>query len=74
MITPASFEKIIAYLPSAAWFIFWGLLALFLVLSLVLNYHWTKYGANRSDLKRIRLIYFGFSGALFVIMFILLQF
>ena len=41
---------------------------LFVVISIVLNYHWTRYGTKESSIKRIKRIYVGVSAALFTVM------
>lgn len=40
----------------------------FIVLSIILNYHWTRYGVAKKSIGKIRLWYFGFSLILFFIM------
>lgn len=38
------------------------------VISVVLNYHWTRYGIEQSQIKKIKSLYFGVAGVLFIIM------
>lgn len=41
---------------------------LFVVISIILNYHWTNYGTRTLSIKRIKRIYIGVSVVLFSIM------
>ena len=43
------------------WIIFGGILVFFIIISIILNYHWTKYGVHPRRLKFVKAIYFGVS-------------
>lgn len=47
---------------------------LWFVVSFVLKYHWTRYGIEQSQVKKIKSLYFGISLILFLIMFAALFF
>lgn len=57
--------QIIAVVSLGA-FILLGIL--FGVVSAVLNYHWTRYGIEQSQVKKIKSLYFGIAGILLLIM------
>ncbi|OGY99404.1 MAG: hypothetical protein A2945_00930 [Candidatus Liptonbacteria bacterium RIFCSPLOWO2_01_FULL_52_25] len=40
---------------------------IFIIVSVVLNHHWSKYGIPGEHLKRIRIIYFSVSAVLFAV-------
>lgn len=46
----------------------------FLVVSIILNYHWNRYGDNKKGIKRTKRIYTGISITLFIIMAIAYMF
>lgn len=50
-----------AYIEPAMFLAFLGALLFFGIISIVLNYHWTRYGINKERLSKIRGIYFGVS-------------
>lgn len=58
--------------PAIGLIVFAGVLVFFLVVSLILNYHWRKHGVGLRGLKTAKIVYFGISGVLFVAMAILL--
>jgi len=45
-------------------------LLVFVIISVILNYHWTHYGISLGQIGRVRVIYFGVSSILFVGMFV----
>lgn len=45
-------------------------LPVFVIISVILNYHWTRYGISLGQIRKVRAIYFGVSGILLVGMFI----
>lgn len=57
-------DRLAQVLAPAALAVFAGVTLVFIVLSIVLNYHWTRYGVAGSPLRNARLAYFGISGAL----------
>lgn len=65
-------ENISNFFPIVGLVIFAGILVFFLIISLILNYHWSKYGAGLGGLKTAKIIYFGVSGVLLAAMAILL--
>jgi len=58
-------EQIIAVISLSA-FILLGIL--FGVVSTVLNYHWMRYGIEQGQVKKVKSLYFGIAGILFLIM------
>ena len=52
--------------------IFGGVLVFFLVVSVILNYHWTKYGIHPRRLKIVKTVYFGVSAILIGMMLMFL--
>lgn len=44
--------------PAVAWFIFGLFLAFFGVISIILVYHWRKYGLNNKQIAFAELVYF----------------
>lgn len=42
-------------------------LLFFVVMTVVLNYHWNKYVLDKSKLRKARLLYFGIAGILIII-------
>lgn len=63
-------ETLVSLLAPFGWFIFGGLMVLFLVMGVVLHYHWSHYGINRDWLKKVRLIFFGVGTVFLAGMFI----
>jgi hypothetical protein len=54
-------------LPAAIAAVFALVVVVFIVMSIVLDYHWTEYGVQRERLKKIRTVYFSVSALIFVI-------
>ncbi len=52
------------FLKPAMLFTFFAILLFFGIMSIVLNYHWAKYGINTKRLAQVRRIYFGVSAIL----------
>jgi len=52
----------------SGYIIYFVLLLAFIILSMVLNYHWTNYGIEQKKIADVRLWYFSISGFLIVIM------
>lgn len=44
----------------------------FTVVSIVLNYHWTKYGIEAGQIKKIKRLYFGIALTLGILMILML--
>lgn len=40
----------------------------FIVISVVLNYHWTRYGITKDGVKKLRKVYYGVSSLILFIM------
>ncbi|MBT9169087.1 MAG: hypothetical protein DDT19_02439 [Syntrophomonadaceae bacterium] len=40
----------------------------FIIISVVLNYHWSRYGISADKIKRVKRIYFGISAVFIAIM------
>ena len=55
----------IKILNSATPIAFLVLLIFFIVISIILNYHWTRYGIEEKNIQTVRMWYFGFSLILF---------
>jgi len=68
------FEEVENIVPAIALGAFGVALLFFLILSWVLNYHWSRYGITSRELKLARRIYFGVSFALIIILVILIAF
>ena len=51
-----------------SWGIFACVFLFFTVISIILNYHWTKYGVHPRRLKLVKTIYFGVSAILLITM------
>jgi len=64
-------ERIGSVLLPAMWTALGGALVFFILITIILNYHWTRYGVDPEQLKRIRIIYFGVSILLLGIMALL---
>ena len=56
---------VITYLGPVIWISFLAVAAFFGIISVILNYHWTRYGVRKERIRLIRQIYFGVSIALF---------
>ncbi len=54
-------------LPAAIAAIFAMVVVIFIIESIVLDYHWTKYGVRGDRLKKIRVVYFSVSAVIFVL-------
>lgn len=67
-------EPFIQLLNTGTVIIFFVLIIAFIILSVILNYHWTRYGILPKNIEKIRLWYFGVSTILFGIMAIALIF
>ncbi len=60
-----SSEKVISnFLQPVILFTFLGVLLFFVIMSAILNFHWTQYGIDTAQLSKIRRVYFGVSGIL----------
>jgi len=57
------------FIVPAVWIVFAGMCVFFIVISLILNYHWTRYGVSAARLTRIRVVYFSVSAVLTLGMF-----
>jgi hypothetical protein len=44
-------------------------LAVFIILSIVLNYHWRRYGVSHQEISRLRRIYFSVAAVFLAVMF-----
>ncbi len=62
------FEKIVGFLGPFMLILFSVLFVIAVLGTVVLNYHWQKYGVQGASIKRVRKIYLGVSGALFLVM------
>lgn len=47
-----------------------AVLLVFAVLSVVLNFHWKRYGIGSVGIRRLRILYFSVAGALITVMLI----
>jgi hypothetical protein len=47
-----------------------GMLLVFALLSVVLNFHWKRYGIGAAGIRRLRLLYFGVAGVLIAVMLV----
>ena len=65
-------ENIAKLFPAIGALVFGGTFVFFLVISLILNYHWKKYGAGLKRIGRAKTIYFGVSGILIITMLVIL--
>jgi len=41
--------------------VFLLLLIFFTIISIILNYHWSRYGIDKKRIKKVKIIYFGIS-------------
>lgn len=65
------FVKQIHQLASLISFILFIIITLvFILLSLVLNYHWTRYGIHENTIRKVRKLYFGLAIILWFLMLI----
>lgn len=59
------------FISPVAWIIFSVTILFFAVVSVVLNYHWVRYGIDEKSLTKVRFAYFGVSGVLVAVLLFL---
>jgi len=68
IIHPMDYAKLDQVVNPVVALLFFATVAIFIILSFVLDYHVRMYSTSLLKLATLRLIYFGFSGFLLVIM------
>lgn len=63
------FGKLAAFIPPLLTIVFAGAVLTFLVISVILNYHWKRYEVDRTTLLRTRIVYFGVGFLIIFVMF-----
>ncbi len=63
---------VIQFVLAGSWLFLAALCLFYIAASVILNYHWGKYGIRARRLQAIRFIYFGVSSVLFLLLAILM--
>lgn len=54
-------------IPIISWIIYAAFIVFFIIISVILNYHWGRYGIHPEKLKKIKAVYFGLAAVVFII-------
>ena len=65
-------ENINQILQGGTLIFFLVLILVFIILSIILNHHWVRYGIMQKNIKGIQLLYFGVSAILLSVMAVIL--
>ncbi|KKW45904.1 MAG: hypothetical protein A3A43_00405 [Candidatus Liptonbacteria bacterium RIFCSPLOWO2_01_FULL_56_20] len=65
-------EAIRSYLVPAAAGIFLAVVIAFILMSVILDYHWRRYGTHPKTLVAVRVVYYGVSVVLLAVMAVLI--
>lgn len=60
-------ETVNQLLPLAVLAVFALAVVIFIIVSVIVNHHWSKYGIPGEHLKRVRVIYFSVSAVLLIV-------